>query len=78
MHPRAVAHDDTPRSLRGEGLIAPTTVRSAAAAGAGEKISPATEPEPRPATQCVVVTSRLTCDVSSAPPLCPAVSALRC
>ena len=26
MHPRAVAHDDTPRSLRGEGLIAPTTV----------------------------------------------------
>jgi hypothetical protein len=27
VHPRAVAHDDTPRSLRGEGLIAPTTVR---------------------------------------------------
>ena len=26
MHPRAVAHDDTPRSLRGEGLIAHTTV----------------------------------------------------
>jgi hypothetical protein len=22
VHPRAVAHDDTPRSLRGEGLIA--------------------------------------------------------
>ena len=29
MHPRAVAHDDTPRSLRGEGLIAHTTVRPA-------------------------------------------------
>jgi hypothetical protein len=26
VHPRAVAHDDTPRSLRGEGLIAHTTV----------------------------------------------------
>jgi len=29
VHPRAVAHDDTPRSLRGEGLIAHTTVASA-------------------------------------------------